>query len=250
MDHNTGALLETISSEPYESCEKAWQEILHLLHLKVLYIPAVQAILEQRRWRSQPNPIAYIRKAALRCAVRMGLVELPMQNGPIVLASDLNFRDLDGDPVPHDEKLDLAFANYEKRFGSYYDDGGDYSPSDIVSEDLLGDSYLVDWERAADLAGLDAGERIVLDVQLMGLGREQALAFCHTDKDRRLLQAAWKRFIRHRGALRATLLSGDSHHSRRIRRTEKEQVLELTFIELPDGSLRISFRKLVPEESV
>jgi hypothetical protein len=61
---------------------------------------------------------------------------------------------------------------------------------------------MIDWDRTAELAGLDAGERIVLDLQLMGLGRERALSLCYTDDDRKLLQAAWKRFVRHKEALR------------------------------------------------
>jgi hypothetical protein len=169
----------------------------------------------------------------------------------MVLAADLQYADTDGNPVPHDEKLDhLALANYEARFGPYYDDGSyDYSPCDRVSANLLTeDSEKLDWERTAELAGLDAGERIVLDIQLGGLGREQAFSLCHTDRDRRFLQAAWKRFTRHQPALKKTLLSGASHQSRRINRPTPEKELELVFVELADGSLRISFRELVPEE--
>jgi hypothetical protein len=167
----------------------------------------------------------------------------------MVLAADLHYTDTNGNPVPHDEKLDLALADYEKRFGSYYDDGTyDYSPRDRVSASLLKDSDQLDWERTAELAGLDAGERVVLDIQLGGLGREQAFSLCYTDEDRRFLQAAWKRFMRHGQALKKTLLSGASHQSRRIKRPTPEKELELVFVELANGSLRISFRELVPEE--
>jgi hypothetical protein len=64
------------------------------------------------------------------------------------------------------------------------------------------------------------------------------------------LQAAWKRFIRHREALKATLLSGRSHQSRRIKRKDDKEELEMVFVEMPDGSLRISFEKLVPQDHV
>jgi hypothetical protein len=178
----------------------------------------------------------------------MELVDVPWRDRRMVLATDLNYVDADGNSVPHDEKLDLALTNYEERFGSYYDDGyDDYSPIDRVSDDLLSESDGLDWDRAASLAGLDAGERMVLEIELAGIGREQAFSLCYTDEDRRLLQAAWKRFVRHRCALRQTLLSGSSHQSRRIKRPNPERELELVFVELADGSLRISFRKLVPE---
>jgi hypothetical protein len=94
---------------------------------------------------------------------------------------------------------------------------------------------------------LDVGERAVLEIQLMGLGREQALSLCHTDDDRRYLQAAWKRFIRHKEALKQTLLSGIPHRSRRIKKTPTEKLPEMVLIELDCGGLRISFRELVPE---
>lgn len=248
MDDRTATLLNTISSKAYEECENDWREILRLLRLKALYVPAVQMILKEGRWRSKANPLGYIRTASRWCAIRMGLVDVPWRDERMVLAADLHYTDADGNPVPHDEKLDLV-ANYEARFGSYYDYGDDdYSPSDRVSGSLLDESHDLDWERAAQLAGLDAGEQIVLDIQRMGLGREQALSLCYTDKDRRFLQAAWKRFMRHRKALKETLLSGAPHQSRRIKRPTPEKKLELAFVELANGSLRISFCELVPEE--
>ena len=249
MDERTAALLKTISSKSYEECEGEWREALRLLRLKILYLPAVQRVLEENKWRNKANPLAYIRKASLWCAIRMKLVDVPWRDERMVLAADLHYTDTDGEPIPHDEKLDLALANYEARFGPRYDDGSyDSSPCDRVSANLLTDSENLDWDRTAELAGLDAGERIVLDIQLGGLGREQAFSLCHTDEDRRLLQAAWKRFVRHLPALRKTLLSGASHQSRRIRRPIPEKELELIFVEVTDGTLRISFRELVPEE--
>jgi hypothetical protein len=249
MDDRTRTLLKTISSKPYEECEKEWREVLGLLRLKVIYVSAVQTILKEGRWRNKPNPLAYIRKGSIWCAIRIGLVDVPWRDERMVLAADLNYTDTDGNPVPHDEKLDLALGNYEERVGPYYDDGDyDVSPSDRVSGSLLNDADELNWERAAELAGLDAGERIVLDIQLMGLGREKALSLCYTDEDRKFLQAAWKRFMRHREALRETLLSGGPHQSRRINRPIQEKKLELVFIELANGSLRISFRELVPED--
>lgn len=248
MDKKITILLDTISAETYEARENEWCEALALLRLKIVYIPAIQTVLKQGRWRNQSNPIAYIRKASLWCAIRMELIDTPWPSEKIVLAADLPYADKDGNPVAHDERLDWALVDYEERFGAYYDDESyDSSPCDRVSSILFDDAEKLDWNRAAELAGLDAGERIVLEIQLMGVGREQALSLCYTDQARRFLQAAWKRFVRHQDALKETLLSGTAHQSRRIKRSAPKTPLELVFVELTDGSLKIYFRELVPE---
>ncbi len=66
----TTTLLETISSKPYEECQKEWREFLGLLRLKVVYVSAVQTILKEGRWRNKPNPLAYIRKGSIWCTQR------------------------------------------------------------------------------------------------------------------------------------------------------------------------------------
>jgi hypothetical protein len=240
--------LGVIASKPYEECEEEWRRFLRLVRLQVSFIPAIQIILAQGRWRHQPNPVAYIRKAAIRCAIRERMIELPwVRHSREVLSSDLNYRDGDGDLLPHDEQLDMATVEHEEKFGGDYDDY-DWSLLDKVSEGLVADEIAgVDWDRASDLAGLDAGERLVLDLRLMlGCSREQALSVCYTEDDRKLLQAAWKRFERHQQALKRVLLTGEAHKSRRIRRVCPEEGLELVFVQMRDQSLKISFQKVVP----
>lgn len=240
------AVFDAISSGSYEEREADWQKALKLLHLKVIYIPAIQSILSQGKWRLQPNPVAYIRKAAMWCAVRIGLVDIPDRSGRELRVSDLIYRDSNGEELPHDEKIDYASLDFESKYGSRYNDGDyDDDPIYLVAQNLGGGSGAVDWDQAADLAGLDSGERAVLAIQQEGLGREQALSLCDTDDDRRYLQAAWKRFARHRGALKETLLSGVPHKSRRIKMTAAAR--EMLLIESESGDLKISFRKLVPE---
>ncbi len=46
-----------------------------VLRLPVWMAPAAQEAIRQDRWRTQPNPIAYVRTATHRIAVRMGLNE-------------------------------------------------------------------------------------------------------------------------------------------------------------------------------
>jgi predicted DNA-binding WGR domain protein len=137
----------------------------------------------------------------------------------------------------------MALNDYEDKFGS---DQELHSLEDHVADALLDENLVVDWERVGGLTDLDAGERTVMDLRMIGFGREAALAACATEDDKRFLQAAWKRFDRHKGAISAALKSGESQRARRLQR-ESEEDLELIFIETPEGKLKISFRKLVPE---
>jgi hypothetical protein len=244
---DTKKLFAKLSKEPFEKCELAWQEVLQLLRLPPKFVPAIQVILKQGGWRKQPNPAAYIRKAAVRCAVRQQVIDPPVRHSAReVLASDLSYRDLDGELLPHDERLDMASTEYERRFGSYHDEGDYRRPIDRVSRALIKDGKTI-WSRVADLAGLDPGERIVLELQSrLHLGREQALAMCLTDSDRRILQAAWKRLERHRKTVKKVLLSGESHKSRRINSKEHIWEVQLMFIQTSDGGVKFSLAKLVP----
>jgi len=56
-----------------------------------------------------------------------------------VLASDLTYRDADGNLLPHDERLDMATVEYEEKFGGDDEDYEDYysSPLDRISEVLV-----------------------------------------------------------------------------------------------------------------
>lgn len=236
-------LLNTVSAQPYERCEAEWRKLLRMLRLSTLYVVAIQAVLRQEKWRSRRNPMGYIRTAALRCAVRMGLVEIRREEGREVLASDLSYTDWDGKPVGHDEKLDMALYEFEQKYGREGREPGaaDYLPEEVMEEGLDD----VAWERVAELAELDEAERLVLDLRLMGFRREDAFAACFSDEDRRYLQAGWKRFERHKGNLRKVLQSGKKHRARRAKTAGPE--MELVLVETPDNRLKISFRKLVPE---
>lgn len=246
---NLNELLEIITFRQYEECEQEWKKVLSQLRLQVAFIPAVQTILKQGHWREKPNVAAYIRKGAYRCAIRSGIVDLPKShNSNEMLVSDLNYRDASGNLLPHDERIDRAITEYDEKYG-VYNDYEDSSAVDQVSPQLMDDeAEEINWERVADLAGLDAGEKMVLELRLVfGIGREQALSICHAETDRKLLQAAWKRFERHQDSLKKVLRSGKPHKSRRINKKHAEDDLELVLIKMPDETLKISFVKLVPE---
>src|SRR4029077_894048 len=186
-------LLNAVVAQAFEACEAEWGELLGRLRLGLAYVPAIQAVLSEGRWMNQPDPIAYVRKSAVRWAVRMGIVDIRPNQDREILASDLQFEDEDGESLGRDDKLGMALHNFEEQFGSGFGTGYDedfYSPEDRVPDALIDENLEIDWDRVGELAAMDAGERIVLDLQRIGFGRDSALQACRTDDDRKLLQAA------------------------------------------------------------
>lgn len=236
-------LLAAVQAKTYEACEQEWKRLLQELRLGLLYVPAIQAVIEQGRWKEHPNPMAYVRKGAVQCAVRMGIVDIRPNQNMEILACDLQYRDEEGEQLEHDDKLGMALNDYEDKFGP---DRELHTLEDDIADALKDENLTVDWERVAELTDLDPGERLVMDLRVIGFGREAALAACFTEDDKRVLQAAWRRFERHKEAISAVLQSGEPHRARRLQR-EAEPEPELIFIKTPDGKLKISFRKLVPE---
>jgi hypothetical protein len=112
-----------------------------------------------------------------------------------------------------------------------------------VADSVLDDNLEVKWERVIRLAGMDAGERIVLTLLRNGVTRDSALDACFSENDRKILQAAWKRFDRNKEALQYVLISGKAAPARRGHQTVPDATqLELIFIEVPGGGLKISFK--------
>ncbi|MGZ4896274.1 MAG: hypothetical protein ACXVJ0_07400, partial [Candidatus Angelobacter sp.] len=217
-------LLTTLSTQPYSACEDQWNQLLRGLHLGGAYIPAIHAVLKEGRWKTQPNPIAYVRKSSVRVAARLGIVDVRPNGDREILASDLHYKDADGESLGHDDKLGTALYRHDEQFragvaagfgseyGSIYDEDyiGNRLPDSVMDENLE-----VDWDRVSQLAGMDAGERIVLDLQRIGFGRRAALAACYTDEDKKLLEAAWRRFDRKKETLKEVLQSGKAIPTRR-----------------------------------
>jgi hypothetical protein len=239
------SVLGILEANPFEDCEDAWLKSLGLLRLNLTYVPAIQKVLGQGHWRKAPSALAYIRKAAVREASRMGLLDLTGRDPKReLIVSDFHLMDEEDKPVPHDEAIDrLRYDSSDQ----YRHDYPEFSPVWGVSDSLLAESGVleIDWDQVAELAGLDAGEKLVIQVRLDGLGREQAFQSCHTEEDRRMLQAAWKRFERHQDALKATLESGEPHRARRIYRNNPEPPMKMVVVRTRKGP-KISFRKLVP----
>jgi hypothetical protein len=206
-------------------------------------------VIKEGRWKTQPNPVAYIRKSAMLCAERMGIVDRRPNQHREVLAADLQYKDADGEELVHDDRLGTALHRHEQAFGP----GGGAGVGAIFEPDYIGnrlaDSVLdenleVDWDRVGQLAGMDAGERIVLELQRTGFAREPALAACYSEEDRKLLQAAWKRFDRHKASLKAVLSTGKAGPVRRSQRAgPDEEKLELIFVEIPGKGMKISFKR-------
>ncbi len=215
-------LLTALSTQPFSACQAQWQQLLHRLFLPISFVPAIQEVLAKGRWKSQPDPMAYVRKGSLRCAVRLGIVDVRRNVRREVLATDLSFKDADGKSLSHDDRLGTALHRHDEQFrtglgaerGDIYDEDDitDRLPSSIKDENLE-----VKWEQVADMAQMDSGERIVLQLRLRGLERDFALATCYTDEDRKILQAAWKRFDRHKDLFKEVLMSGKPLPTQRSR---------------------------------
>jgi hypothetical protein len=290
-------LLTALATQPFSTCEAQWKDLLRGLFLPISFVPAIQSVLEKGRWKSQPDPLAYVRKSSLRCAVRLGILDVRRNSRREVLATDLNFKDVDGklltpNKMTHDDRLGTALHRHDEQFrtglgaerGSIYDENDitDRLPGNVLDQNLE-----VKWDQIADMAQMDSGERIVLQLRLKGLERDVALAACYTDEDRKLLQAAWKRFDRHKELFKEVLMSGkpvsaqlpsksirSAHQSAqppqaaRAAQTNRTNPpnrvneaipagnppgrtpqLEMVLIELPQGGMKISFRKCVPEKN-
>jgi hypothetical protein len=109
-------LLTALSTQPFSACEAQWLQLLRSLYLPIAYVPAIQAVLEKGRWKSQPDPMAYVRKGSLRCAVRLGILDVRPNRRRETLASDLNFKDADGKPLGHDDRLGTALHRQDGKF--------------------------------------------------------------------------------------------------------------------------------------
>lgn len=240
-------LLNAVATQSYAACEPQWKELLGTMKLGVAYIPVIQATIKEGRWKNQPNPMAYIRKSSMLSAVRLGIVDRRPKQGREVLATDLQYKDPDGEPLNHDDRLGTALHNYEQENGpgtsAIYQE--DYI-GNRIADSVLDDNLEVKWDRVIRLAGMDAGQRVVLTLLRNGMTRDSALAACFSEDDRKLLQAAWKRFDRNKEALQYVLISGKAAPVRRGQQTgpkPEEPQPELIFIEVPGGGLKISFTR-------
>jgi len=284
-------LLTTLSTQPFSACQSQWEQLLRRIFLPMSFVPAIQSVLEKGRWKRQPDPMAYVRKGSLRCAVRLGIVEVRRNVRREVLATDLSFKDADGKSLTHDDRLGTALHRHDEQFrtGLGAERGAIYDEDDITNRlpsSVLDKNLEVKWDHVADMAQMDPGERIVLQLRLRGLERDVALASCYTDEDRKLLQAAWKRFDRHKDLFKQVLMSGKSlpaqppakpvrsaHQAARsaddVQKNRSNRTnlpnrvnqtttpndtpgatpqLEMVLIQLPQGGMKISFRECVPQD--
>jgi hypothetical protein len=310
-------LLTTLSTQPFSACEDQWKQLLRSLFLPISFVPAIQSVLEKGRWKSQPDPMAYVRKGSLRCAARLGILDVRRNSRREVLATDLQFnglsfkdaggKSLTPNKMTHDDRLGVALHRHDEQFrtGLGAERGSIYDEDDITNRlpgSVLDHNLEVKWDQIAEMAQMDSGERIVLQLRLKGLERDLALAACYTEEDRKLLQAAWKRFDRHKDLFKQVLMSGKSLPTQRGQAGQNQPVkpaqppngpvrathqaaqssqaaravqanranhanppivnetvpandtpgaapqLEMVLIQLPQGGMKISFRKCVAEK--
>lgn len=225
-------LLKEVANEPYDNVKVKWSRLLKVLHLSNTYIPAIQEILKQGKWRSQPKPLTFVRKAAVRWAVRHGLADTRRKPGKEALTSEIS-----SEREPFDDEYKLISELCDLQVQPKRERIADTLPAEVLNE-----HQEVDWERVAKLANLDPGERMVLDLKLMGLSFREAIGACLTAEDRNILNTAWRRFDRHKHVVKQALLTGKPQD---ILRKGSVPELELMFTEGEDGRLKIFFKKVV-----
>jgi len=203
----------------------AWL-MAQILQLPMQLLPAVQCALLQDRWQNAKNPKSYIKTVAKREALKMGLVDNPSDQA-MSLRIPIDLRDKDGRPLSPDAYVDyLSYDGPVKEGGLWHvrdqdeavstDEEGRVIPfvggrpvpeGLLVPEDEEPDARLVvDWEKVAECANLDKGERKILELRLTGFTREIVLQrFAENEEERRKLQAAWRRLDRHMDRVRAVL---------------------------------------------
>lgn len=239
-------LLNIIASQPFEECEAEWKEVLGGLRLGMIYVPAIQRVLAEGRWKDAPDPVAYVRKAARRLAVRLGIVERRRRGNREVPACDLHYEDEQGRALGHDDRLGTALYRHKEKFGWVYPGNRNWAEGRVKAS-LYNEEPEIDWERAGDLAGLDSAENLVVQLQLIGFTRRTAVRACLTELDRRYMEAAWKRFERSRKRLGQALETGETAEGRP--REAEWPELELQLVETDEG-MKISFSTSVPKEGV
>lgn len=225
-------LLKAAAHERYEKGKGKWSKLLKALHLSPTYVPAIEEILGQGKWRNQTNPIAYVRKAAVKWAVQHGTVEIRRKGSKDAPTAEIK-------PGGRDAALtgDYKLISELCQFG---DEEKGKGIVDRLSPEVVNEHREVNWEKVAKLANLDSGERLVLDLKLMGLSWRDSIAACLTYEDRTILNTAWRRFDRHEDLLKQVLLTG---RAQQIRRTASVPELELMFTEGEDQRLKIFFKR-------
>jgi hypothetical protein len=226
-------LLKAAAHERYEKGKGKWSRLLKALYLSPTYVPAIQEILGQAKWRNQTNPIAYVRKAAVKWAVQHGIVEIRRKSSKDASTYEINREGGERDTVAQEYRLISELC----QFGEEQED---QQIVDRLSPGVVNEHREVNWEKAANLANLDPGEKIVLDLRLMGLRWRDSVAACLTHEDRTILNTAWRRFDRHKDLLKQVLLTGKAQE---IRRTASVPELELMFTEGEEQRLKIFFKK-------
>ena len=233
-------MLDELAAKPFEECEAVWRKLLRTMKLELMYVLPIREVLKEERWRKKENPVGYVKKAAQRQAVRMGLVEKP-RNERELLARELNYTDWDGEPLRHDEKLDQAEHEFQIKYvpARLWD-----LPTSRVKAVMMHKNGVVNWEKVAVMANLNTPELIVLEMRAIGFTRELALKACYDEDDRRYIQAAWRRVERHKWAISKVLKSGKEVKCKR----EEIEPREMILIAGENGEVRMAFRRIVAAE--
>jgi hypothetical protein len=227
------ALFERAGRAPEELSDADAIDLMSRLRLPLDRFPNVIAVLRQDSWRGARYPIAYVKMAVGHEAKRDLELKEPM--GLLVPSQ------IDGEPMNYHKYLDFLEAceigPKKRKTGvwrdaSHCDDGGDVDYIGMVPGEFLRSftpeicaefaetcpgleldpNDRLDLDSIAKAAGLDSEESEVLFFKAHGYSRDEAMRqsadgednAADADKERKRIQAAWRRFDRNHCLKRIT----------------------------------------------
>jgi hypothetical protein len=129
-------VLETAAKVSVEQSSAVWVWMMQELQLGPQYFLAIREAVQQGRWRAAKNPRAYIKTAAKREALKMGLVNEDSGNLAAVSGSPR-----DGEEVSSEEALEYLGHHYDSRDVATGEDAiwraagaGERDPGDPIEE--------------------------------------------------------------------------------------------------------------------
>lgn len=111
-------VLETAAKLSVEQSSAVWVWIMQELGLGPQYFLAIREVVREGRWRTAKNPKAYIKTAAKRQALKMGLVK--EDSGNLVTVGS---RRSEGEEISGEEALEYLGHQYETREAAKGEDG-------------------------------------------------------------------------------------------------------------------------------
>jgi hypothetical protein len=202
------AAFERVSGKPvYDDCPQAWDEVLRILNLRLIYQLAVAKVLAEGRWRNAQNPRAYVARAAAIQGYRMQLPdftdrEFRRKTSSTIDTSDIRISCHEDDEASHDP-IENASANGVYRRTSSgamtFINGDDDYPDDYQIPEWLqrdDDHTAVDWAKVAKCVARKPHMipmlARALELRAQGVSRPRAVDIARNKREACAIEAAWR----------------------------------------------------------